>query len=77
MPMGDGQFVLVADANNTVRQVKVEPLASSPRSQAVAVTGDLKPGEWVLTQPMGIEPGQKVRTTQIAPAKAPNPAMKM
>ena len=82
MPMGDGRFVLVADANNRVRQVKVETLASSPRSQVVAVAGDLKPGDWVLRQPMGIQPGQKVRTTQSngaadAGSKANMPAMKM
>lgn len=77
MPMGEGRYVLVSDANQRVRQVMVETVASSPRSQVVAIAGDLKSGDWVLTQPMGIEPGQKVRTTQTAPAKASMPAMKM
>jgi multidrug efflux pump subunit AcrA (membrane-fusion protein) len=82
MPMGEGRFVLVADASNRVRQVKIESLASSPRSQVVAVAGDLKPGDWVLSQPMGIRPGQKVRPTQSngaadAGSKANKPPMKM
>jgi RND family efflux transporter MFP subunit len=77
MPMGEERVVLVADSNNRVRQVKVETVATSPRSQVIAVAGDLKAGDWVLTQPMGIEPGQKVRTTQITTGKAPPPAMKM
>ncbi len=82
MPMGDERFVLVVDAGNRARQVKVESRASSPRSQLLAIAGDLKPGDWVLTQPMGIQPGQKVRTTQSnaaadARSKANMPAMKM
>jgi RND family efflux transporter MFP subunit len=59
--MGDDRFVLVADAGNKVRQVKVESVASSPRSQLMAVKGDLKTGDWVLAEPMGIKPGQTVR----------------
>jgi HlyD family secretion protein len=82
MSMGDGSVVLVADANNRVRQVKVESVASSLRSQVMAVTGNLKPGEWVLTQPMGIKDGQKVRQDRNPAAADPssksnNPAMKM
>jgi HlyD family secretion protein len=82
MPMGDERFVLVADAGNRVRQVKIESLATSPRSQVMAVAGDLKPGNRVLTQPLGIQPGQKVRTTQStgaadAGSNGTMPAMKM
>lgn len=71
MPMGNERFVLVAGADNRVRQVKIEPLASSPRSPVMAVAGNLKPGDWVLTNPMGIRPGQKVRTTQSTGATEP------
>src|ERR1700691_199193 len=82
MTMGDGRYVLVADAGNRVRRVDVESLASSPRSQVTAVAGDLKAGQLVLTQPMGIPPGKKVRPTQSKGAadSGPmnsNPAMKM
>lgn len=82
MTMGDGRYVLVADASNRVRRVNVESLASSPRSQLIAVSGDLKPGEWVLTQPMGIPPGKKVHPTQNSGSAdsgstSSNPAMKM
>jgi HlyD family secretion protein len=75
--MGDGRYVLVTDANNRTRRVDVQSLASSPRSQVMAVVGDLKPGDWVLTQPMGIKPGKKVRPTQDKSATGPtgsNPA---
>jgi RND family efflux transporter MFP subunit len=81
MTMGDGRYVLVADSKNRTRRVNVETRASSPRSRVMAVTADLKPGEWVLTQPMGISTGKKVRPTQSmgadSPAKGANPAMKM
>ena len=82
MTMGDGRYVLVADADNRVRRVNVEPLASSPRSQVTAVAGDLKPGESVLTQPMGIPPGKKVNPTHSTGAAdsgstSSSPAMKM
>jgi hypothetical protein len=48
----------------------------------MAVAGNLKPGEWVLTQPMGIPPGKKVHPTKSTGAvdpgsKSSNPAMKM
>jgi RND family efflux transporter MFP subunit len=80
--MTEERFVLVVDAANRVRQVNIQSLASSPRSKVMAVTGDLKPGDRVLTQPMGINPGQKVRPTQSSGATDPhsmgsNPAMKM
>ncbi len=71
LPAGDERVVLVAGADHRVRQVRVEPLASSPRSPIVAVAGDLEPGDWVLTKPMGIRPGQKVRTAPRAGAAAP------
>ena len=83
--MGDDRFVLVANADNKVRQVKVESVGSSPRSQVMAVKGDLKTGDWVLSEPMGIKPGQKVRQDRTAksasksagPAMGSNPVMKM
>jgi multidrug efflux pump subunit AcrA (membrane-fusion protein) len=68
MPMGNDRFVLVAGPDNRVRRVKIEPLASSPRSPVMAVVGDLKPGDQVLTSPMGIRPGQKVCIAQSAGA---------
>jgi RND family efflux transporter MFP subunit len=80
--MADQKYVLVVDANNKVRQVNVESIASSPRSKNVAVTGDLKLGERILTQPMGINPGQKVYPIpSLGPpdphAMDSSPAMKM
>jgi len=78
--MGDGRYVLVMDANKKTRRVDVQTIASSPRSQVMAVSGDLHPGDWVLTQPMGIKPGKKIHPlqNQIAPGStASNPAMKM
>ncbi len=82
MTMGDGSYVLVVGTDHRVRRVDIEPIASSPRSAVIAVAGGLKPGEWVLTQPMGVEAGTKVRPTQGKAAtgsgsKASNPAMKM
>ncbi len=75
--MGDDPFVLVADTDNKVRQVKIESVASSPRSPVMAVKGDLKAGDWVLTEPMGIKPGEKVRPDRNpkATSKAAGPAM--
>jgi RND family efflux transporter MFP subunit len=82
MTMGDGRYVLVADADNRVHRVNVESLASSPRSQVMAVAGNLKQGDWVLTQPMGIQPEKKVRPIKSKRAadpasKSSSPAMKM
>lgn len=81
MTMGDGRYVLMVDSNNKVRRVNVETNASSPRSRFMAVTAELKPGEWVLTQPMGIATGKTVRPTRTtgtdAAAKIASPAMKM
>jgi RND family efflux transporter MFP subunit len=78
--MGDGRYVLVMDTNKKARRVDVQTLASSPRSQVMAVSGDLHSGDWVLTQPMGIKPGKKIRPIQNKSATgstASNPAMKM
>jgi RND family efflux transporter MFP subunit len=78
--MGDGRYVLVMDANKKTRRVDVQSLASSPRSQVMAISGNLRPGDWVLTQPMGIKPGTKIRPVQnksAAGSTASNPAMKM
>jgi multidrug efflux pump subunit AcrA (membrane-fusion protein) len=74
--VGDERVVLVADGNKKVRQVKVESIASSPRSQVMAVKGDLKTGDWVVTEPMGIKPGQRVHSDRRpGPSKATRPAM--
>ncbi len=83
--MGDDRFVLVAGADNKVRQVKVESVASSPRSHVMAVKGNLKTGDWVLAEPMGINPGQKVRQDRsgkagsraAGPTMGSSPVMKM
>ncbi len=75
MTMGDEKSVLVADADNKVRQVKVASIASSPRSDVTAISGNLKMGEWVLTEPMGIKPGQKVRQDRSAKPKLTGPQM--
>ena len=66
MQMGSDRMVLVVGSDHKVRQVVVEPLASSPRlpiTAVKAVKGDLKPGDWVIAEPVGVQPGQKVRTT--------------
>lgn len=75
MTVGDDRSVLVADANNRVRQVKVGSIASSPRSQLTAVAGDIKAGDWVLTEPMGIQAGQKVRQDRSRKTKVSGPQM--
>jgi HlyD family secretion protein len=75
MTMGDERSVLVADADNRARQVKVESIASSPRSGVIAISGDLRMGEWVLTEPMGIKPGQKLRQDRSSKPKATGPQM--
>ncbi|CAN5537193.1 hypothetical protein BH10ACI4_BH10ACI4_23830 [soil metagenome] len=78
--MGDGRYILVMDTNKKTRRVDVQSLASSPRSDVMAVSGNLHSGEWVLTQPMGIKPGKKIRPIQNKNATGStgsNPAMKM
>jgi RND family efflux transporter MFP subunit len=84
MTMGDDRSVLVVGDDNRVRQVKVEPVSSSPRSMVMAVQGDIKNGEWVLTEPMGIKPGQKIHPNRITllmkptgPTMDSSPVMKM
>jgi len=73
--MGDERSVLVVDADHKVRQVKVESIASSPRSDGIAISGDLKTGDWVLTEPMGITPGQTVRQDRSQKKKVSGPQM--
>jgi HlyD family secretion protein len=75
MTMGDERSVFVVDADNKARQVKVESIASSPRSGLIAISGDLRMGEWVLTEPMGIKPGQKVRQDRSSRPKITGPQM--
>jgi hypothetical protein len=42
----------------------------------MAVKGDLETGDWVLTEPMGINPGQRVHPDRSTGAsKAAGPAM--
>jgi RND family efflux transporter MFP subunit len=82
MSMGEDRVVLVVGANNRVREVKIESVASSLRSSVMAVAGELKAGDWVLTQPMGIKAGQKVRQDRspgnaASSSKSAGPAMKM
>lgn len=64
MTMGANQFVFVAGPNGRARQVNIHVLAGSPRSPAVAVQGNLKPGDQVFIKPMGIHAGQRVQTEQ-------------
>jgi multidrug resistance efflux pump len=75
MKMGDVRSVLVVDANNKVRQVTVESIATSPRSEGMAISGDLKAGEWVLTEPMGFKAGQTVRQDRSMKMKVSGPQM--
>jgi HlyD family secretion protein len=84
MTMGGERSVLVAGGDSRVRQIKVESIAASPRSMVVAVKGDIKSGDWVLTEPMGIKPGQKIHPNRITvlskptgPAMGSSPVMKM
>lgn len=64
MAIGANRIVSVVGPNGKVHQVKVQVLATSPRSPVVAVRGDLKPGDPVLTKPMGIHAGQRVHVMQ-------------
>ncbi len=52
MPVGNDRFVFVAGPDGTVRRVKVEPGAASPRLPVVAVTGELAAGEHVILRPI-------------------------
>ncbi|TAM83385.1 MAG: efflux RND transporter periplasmic adaptor subunit [Acidobacteria bacterium] len=64
MQAGAERMILVVGADNRVRPVIVESLASSPRLPIIAVKavkGELKRGDWVITKPMGIELHEKVR----------------
>ena len=60
MPVGNDRFVFVAEVDGTVRRVKVEPGASSPRSPVIAVSGDVKPGDRVILRPIGLRGGEQV-----------------
>ncbi|MGH9771171.1 MAG: efflux RND transporter periplasmic adaptor subunit [Candidatus Acidiferrales bacterium] len=61
MTSNANQFVFVTRPDGRVRRINVHVLASSPRSPVVAVQGNLKPGDQVLTKPMGIHAGEKVQ----------------
>jgi HlyD family secretion protein len=73
MTMANGHTVLVAGKNNKVRAVKIQIVASSPRLPFVAVKGKLNAGDLVLTKPMGIQSGERVRAVQ-SPGPGPMPA---
>ena len=60
MQVANKHFVFAVGKDQQVKQVEVEPVASSPRSPLVAVQGDLKPGEQVVLKPMSLKPGEKV-----------------
>jgi multidrug efflux pump subunit AcrA (membrane-fusion protein) len=69
MSMANKHFVFVVGTDHKIKQVEVEPIASSPRSPSVAVQGDLKAGEQVVLKPMGLKPGEKVRVQAASPSK--------
>ncbi|HVA58586.1 MAG TPA: efflux RND transporter periplasmic adaptor subunit [Gemmatimonadaceae bacterium] len=64
MAMGDRVLVFALDGRNTVHQVPVTVIASSPRASGVAVTGNLRTGERVVLMPMGLRDGQTVRAAR-------------
>jgi multidrug efflux pump subunit AcrA (membrane-fusion protein) len=70
MPVGNERIVFVAQPDGTVRRIKVQLGATSPRSPVVAVTGDLGAGERVVLMPMGLKGGERVRARQ-APGNPP------
>jgi HlyD family secretion protein len=70
MTVGNERFVFVAQADGTVRRVKVQLGATSPRLPVVAVTGDLVAGEQVVLMPMGLKGGERGRVRE-APGKPP------
>src|SRR5258708_3724080 len=69
MSMANKHFVFVVGTDHKIKQVEVEPIASSPRSPSVAVQGDLKAGEQVVLKPMGLKPGEEVRVQAASPLK--------
>lgn len=73
LPFGNDRFVFAADPEGTVRKVKVEPGASSPRLPVVAVTGQLESGEQVILRPIGLKGGETVRVADSTPGTSPPP----
>ncbi len=69
MTMAGKHFVFAIGASQKLMRVEVEPIASSPRSPLVAVRGDLKPGEEVVLNPMGLRFGEKVRVQTASPSQ--------
>lgn len=77
LPVANERFVFVVDSDKKVRRTKVEPGATSPRLTIVAVTGDLKAGEFVVLNPMGLKEGEVVRLVQdTTPDMRPMPDMR-
>lgn len=71
------RFVFVVDPDRKVRRIKVESGATSPRLTIVAVKGDLKVGEFVVLNPMGLKDGEVVHLAQdTAPGMRPMPDMR-
>jgi len=64
---GDRQSVFVV-AGGRALQVAVRTIASSPRGAIVGVTGNIKAGELVVSNPTGIRPGERVRAASANPA---------
>lgn len=70
MPIGNDRFVFVADALGRVQRVKVQPLTTSPRLPVIAVTGDLRVGDEVILNPIGLSGGETVRVAR-TPGESP------
>ncbi len=69
MTMANHQFIFVVGADQKIKRIGVKAIASSPRSPLAAVEGELKLGEQIVLKPMGLKPGEKVRTQTAAPSK--------
>ncbi len=67
---GGDRFIFVAGSEGRARRVKVELGATSPRLPVVAVTGDLNSGEQVISMPMGLKGGERVRA-KTSPGRSP------
>lgn len=65
MPMEDKIFIFVVGAEGKIRQEPMTVLARSARTPAVAVAGNLRPGDRVVLMPMGLKPGETVRPVRM------------
>jgi HlyD family secretion protein len=66
MQMSNETFVFVVREGGVLRREPVTVLAQSPRRPMVAVAGNLQPHERVVLMPMGLSPGEVVRTRSAA-----------